>query len=207
MNILEKIVGLLLKPRDTLHLLKEESITLQEPLIYLCILALISFMATFIGYAAVGFSGGPEGNIRVSVGSTLIHVVVQYILTVGGVFIYAFVVNLLAPKMGGKEDYLQAFKTVVYACTPSLIGGFLFIHPRMSLTVSMGGFILGLIIALYGLYILYQALSVLMECPKTTITTYTVTAAVGGVVVWVVLSVINNVIARSIVEETVNGMF
>jgi len=178
-----------------------------QPLIYLCILALIPFMATFIGYAAVGFSGGPEGNIRVSVSYTLIHVVVQYILTVGGVFIFAFIVNLLAPRMGGKEDYLQAFKTVVYACTPSLIGGILSIHPRLSLMVSMGGFVLGLIIALYGLYILYQALSVLMECPKTTIMTYTVTSAIGGIVVWGVLNIINNVIAKSIVQDTISGMF
>lgn len=206
MNMFENTIGLLLKPGDTLPLLKEDYTDLKQPLIYLCILALIPFMATFIGYTAVGFSGGPDGNIRVPVGSTLVHVVIQYILTVGGVFIFALIVNLLAPKMGGKEDFLQAFKTVVYACTPSLIGGFLSIHPRLSLTASTAGFILGLIIAIYGIYILYQGLLILMECSKTTITTYTVVAVISGIIVWIFLEIVNNVIATGIVEDAVSGM-
>ncbi|MBN1571978.1 MAG: YIP1 family protein [Deltaproteobacteria bacterium] len=206
MSIVEKIFGLLLKPGDTLYLLKEERNTLQQTLIYLCMLALVPFMTTFIGYTAVGFSGGPEGNIRIAVGSTLIHVMVQYILTVGGVFILALIVNLLAPKMGGKENFLQAFKTIAYACTPSLIGGFLSIHPRLSLTGSTAGFLLGLIIAIYGIYILYQGLSILMECPKTTILAYTVMTVIGGIVVWGFLEIINNKIATSIVRDTISSI-
>jgi hypothetical protein len=205
MDIIGKIMGILLKTDETLTMLKDEPDTLQESIFYLSILALIPFVATFIGYTAVGFAGG-NGNIRLPIGSALTHVVVQYILTVGGVFLAALYVNLLAPQLGGKNDFPQALKTIVYACTPSLIGGVLSIHHKLSLTGSAAGFIIGLVIALYGVYILYQAIPILMESPRTTVSTYTLLAAVGGVAIWVVCDMLNNLIARSIMNEAVNRM-
>ena len=206
MNILDKVKAILFKTNETLPLLKEESNTLQQPIIYLAILALIPLMATFIGYSAVGFDTITGSNVRLPVTSSLIHIIVQFLLTVVGVFLTALIANYMAPKFGGKENYPQAFKAVSYACTPSLIGGILAIHPKMSLLGSWAGFIFGLIIAIYGLYILYQALPVLMESPKTSAFTYTLIVAVGGIVIWGGLDIINNFIAKSIINNAISHL-
>ncbi len=206
MNILDKVMGILFKTNETLPLLKEESNTLQQPLIYLSILALIPLMATFIGYSAVGFDMSTENNLRLPVTLTLIHIVVQFLLTAGGVFLTALIVNYLAPNFGGKENYPHAFMAVSFACTPSLIGGIFAIHPKLSLLGSWAGFIVGLIIALYGLYILYQALPILMESPKTTASTYTLVVAIGGIVIWLGLGIINNLIAENIINDAIDSL-
>jgi hypothetical protein len=206
MNILDKVMGILFKTNGTLPQLKEESNTLQQPMFYLAILTLIPFMATFIGYSAIGFDTSAGSNFRLPVTSSLIHIVVQFLLTVGGVFLTALIVNYMAPKFGGKGNYPNAFKAVSYACTPSLIGGVLAIHPKMSLLGSWSGFVIGLIIAIYGLYILYQALPVLMESSKTSASTYTLIVAVGGIIIWGGLAGINNLIATNIFNKAISGL-
>ena len=143
---------------------------------YVAPLVAIGIVATFIGHSFVGL---PLVG-RSGIGEGLAHALVSYVLSFAGVFLVALIVDLLAPSFGGQRDSLAALKVTVYSFTPGWIAGIFNLIPLLGVVAIIG--------ALYGLYLLYLGLPVLMRCPSDKSLGYTIVTVICAVVTGVVIT-------------------
>jgi len=147
---------------------------------YVLPLSLIPAIAAFIGFGLLGYSAFGVHIHSMSWG--IRQAVVQWITMVGGVYLTAFVVNILAENFSAKKDFDQAFSLVAYSYTPMLIGGIFYILPSLSILAFLAG--------IYGLYILYVGMQPMMKAPAEKNTGYFVVSLIATIVVSIVISAI-----------------
>ncbi len=147
---------------------------------YVMPLAAIGAVAGFIGGSLVGMSLPFLGTYRVPITAGLTGAVFTFAFAIVGVFLLAVIINALAPTFGAQKDSNRAFKVAVYSYTPAWIAGALQILPPLA--------ILGIVAALYGLYLLYLGLPVLMKCPQDKAAGYTAVVVVCAIVLSIVVT-------------------
>ncbi|RPH51987.1 MAG: YIP1 family protein [Desulfobacteraceae bacterium] len=183
MNITERIKGILLGPKEEWQTIAGETTPIGDLYKnYIIILAAIGPVASFIGMSLVGFSLPMGGAFRVPITSGIITAVVQYGLTLVGVYILAIIIDALAPTFSGEKNLNQAFKLAMYSCIPGWLVGIFALIPALG--------VLG-ILGLYGLYLLYVGLPVLMKSPKEKSTVYTIAVIIAAIIIFVVTGAIS----------------
>lgn len=130
----------------------------------IAILALIPALARLIGSWLIG------GYMPFL--SALIGAVVAYALSFVTVFVVALVVDLMAPKFGGQRGYSRAFRLTAYSFTPVWLAGIFLLVPGASFLVLLG---------LYGFYLMWTGLPVLMRAPADKASTYVIAVAVCAI--------------------------
>ena len=128
---------------------------------YMAILALIPALARLVGGWLIG---GYTPFLPALIGA-----VAGYALSFIAVFVVALAVNLLAPKFGGQRSYSMALRLTVYSCTPLWLAGIFLLVPGASFLVLLG---------VYGLYLMWIGMPVLMHSSKDKTWPYLVTVAV-----------------------------
>jgi hypothetical protein len=185
MNLVERVKGILLKPKEEWQTISGETTTIPELYkTYIVILAAIGPVASIIGMSIVGISLPFVGSFRIPITTSIASAVVHYILTLVGVYILALIIDALAPTFSGEKSINQAFKVATYSYTPGWVVGVIAIIPALS--------ILG-ILGLYGLYLLYLGLPILMKSPKEKSLGYTIAVIIAAIVIFVVISYISRV--------------
>ena len=182
MNLVERVQSILLKPKATWPEIDSEqadAASLYKN--YVMILALIPAVASFIGLSLIGI-GAFGVSFRVPIVSGLANMVVGYVLSLVMVFVLALIIDAMAPTFEGTRSQIGALKLSAYASTAAFVGGIFSLLPSLS--------VLGALVALYGIYLLYTGLPVLMKCPPDKAIAYTavvvVCAIVGGfIIAWV----------------------
>ena len=185
MEIISRVKNILVSPKPEWAVIEEES-TPHAKLFttYVLPLALIPTIAAFIGYGLIGYS---VLGIRVgSLGLGIFQAVVQFITMALGVYLTAFVINLLAENFGAKKDLDKAFSLVAHAYTPMFLAGVFYILPSLSWLASLAG--------LYGLYLLYIGLRPMMKSPEDKTTTYFVVSLLAMIVVYAVIGAVLGVV-------------
>ncbi len=180
MDIVKRVKNILLTPKEEWGTIEAEQYPNAKILTsYLLLLALIPAIGNFIGYGLVGHSvlGVHIGG---SIGAGIRQAVVSYISMVGGVYLTALIINLLADSFGSTKNFDKAFALVAYSYTPMFVAGILYILPSLSIIAG--------IVGLYGLYILYTGLQPMMKTPADKITAYFIVSLVCVIVVVGVLS-------------------
>ena len=182
MNLVERVQSILLKPKATWPVIDaEQDDTAALYKNYVMILALIPAVASFIGLSLIGI-GAFGVSFRVPIVSGLANMVVGYVLSLVMVFVLALIIDAMAPTFEGTRSQIGALKLSAYASTAAFVGGIFSLLPSLS--------VLGALAALYGVYLLYTGLPVLMKCPPDKAIAYTavvvVCAIVGGfIIAWV----------------------
>jgi len=172
----ERVKNVILKPKETFELVKGESVTSRDLIIgYLAILAIIPAVASLIGMSAVGYSVVPIGN-------SIARMIIQYVLTIGGIYVLGLIINALAPNFSGVENNIAALKIAVYSSTPVLVAGIFYIIPALGILVFIAG--------LYGLYLLYVGIPIMMECPPEKSLVYTIVVIVAYIVIYLIIGAI-----------------
>ena len=185
MNLVERVKGILLKPKEEWQTISGETTTIPELYkTYIVILAAIGPVASIIGMSIVGISLPFVGSFRIPITTAIASAVVHYILTLVGVYILALIIDALAPTFSGEKSINQAFKVATYSYTPGWVVGVIAIIPALS--------ILG-ILGLYGLYLLYLGLPILMKSPKEKSLGYTIAVIISAIVIFGVISYISRV--------------
>lgn len=180
MEIVERVKAVLLRPKKTFETIKTESATTQDLILnYLAILAVIPAVASIIGMSVVGVSVPFMRTVRFSLMNSLSRAIVQYALTLVGVYVLGLIINALAPTFSGVKNNIQALKIAVYCATPTLVAGILYIVPALGVLVIIAG--------LYGLYLLYLAIPVMMECPREKALVYTVAVIVVNIIISIII--------------------
>jgi hypothetical protein len=183
MNIVERVKGILLKPKEEWQTVAGETTPIAELYkSYIMPLAAIGPVASFVGMSLVGVSLPVGGAYRVSIGAGIATAVVQYILTLVGVYVLAFIIDALAPTFSGQKNIDQAFKLATYSYTPGWLVGIFALIPLMG--------VLG-ILGLYGIYLLYVGLPVLMKSPQEKSTGYTIAIIIAAIIIFFVIGAIS----------------
>lgn len=189
MSLLQRVQDILLKPKDTWPVIAQEGgDTASVYSSYIVYLAAIPAVAAFIGLSLVG-AGAFGISVRVPVMSGLVNMVVSYVLSLAAVFVLALIVDALAPTFGGTKNQINALKLVAYGSTAGFIGGIFSLLPALS--------ILGLVAALYSIYLIYTGIPVLMKCPPEKATNYTAVVVVCGIVAMVGLTLASSLFTPS----------
>lgn len=183
MSIVQRVKDILLNPKGTWPLIDAEAATVQSVYVpYVLALAAIPALAGFIGYSLIGV-GGMGFNFRVPVVSGLVGMVVGYALSLAMVYVLALIVDALAPTFGGTKSQISALKVVAYGATAGFLGGIFSLVPALS--------ILGLLAALYSIYLIYTGLPVLMKSSPDKAVAYTAVVIVCGIIAGVLIGMVS----------------
>jgi Yip1 domain len=179
MNLINRVQSILLKPKATWPIIEAEPASVGSLYKnYVMILALIPAIGSFIGLSVIGYGGG----FRAPIISGVVTMAMGYLLSLVMVFVQALITDALAPAFEATKNQASALKLSAYGSTASFIGGIFNLLPQLSF--------IGAVVGLYGIYLFYTGLPVLMKCPPKKTIPYTlavvVCAIVGGVIVaWV----------------------
>lgn len=148
---------------------------------YILPLVLIGPLAGAVGRFIFGKRiAGTSLPESVSLSGAITWFVIALLLSLAAVFVLAQVINLLAPGFGGQKNDVQALKVAAYSNTPVWLAGIFNIHGRF--------LILGIIVSLYGLYLLYLGLPTLMKVPQDRAMGYTAVVIIAAIVIFLLVS-------------------
>lgn len=142
-NLVERMKNILVTPRSEWAVIEAEPTTIRDLYVgYACILAAIPPLAQLIGGLAFRAWWSGVGGIISGVVSAL----VTYVLSLAFVAVIAVVIEALAPQFGRRLTRIDAFKLVIYSCTPCWLAGvFMIWWPLAPLTI----------VGLYGFWLAY----------------------------------------------------
>jgi hypothetical protein len=179
MSLIERAKSILLRPQQTWPVIAAEPADVASIYTgYVLVLAAIPAIAGFVGWTLIGAAGfGVTYHVPVLAG--MLRMVISYALWLAMVFVLALIVDALAPTFAGTKNQIQALKLVAYASTAAFVGGIFSLIPSLS--------ILGLLAAIYSIYLLYTGIPVLMRCPPEKAAAYTAVVIVCAIVLGIVL--------------------
>jgi hypothetical protein len=177
-TLVNRIKSIVLSPKTEWVAIESENAPWAKTLTNFLLLAAIPAVAALIGYGLIGQSTfgvrfhSMEWGIRMAI--------MQYVLMVGGVFITAGIIYLLADTFKSEKNFDRAFALVAWAYAPMCVAGVLYIIPALSWLASLAG--------LYGLYTLYIGLKPMMKTPEDKATDYFFVSLLVTIAVSAILS-------------------
>ena len=184
--LVARIKAILLTPKDEWPRIDAEATTIST--IYtswVVPLAAIGPLAHLIGSLVFGY-GAFGITYRPSIIAALSTAVVQYVLTLVGVYVLALVIDWLAPQFGAVPNRTQAFKVAAYGATAAWCAGIFGLIPALS--------ILGLA-GLYSLYLIFLGLPFVMKAPADKAGGYTAVVVLVTLVLGLVLGALTAPVA------------
>ena len=182
-GLVERVKRILVSPRSEWPVIAAEPRAARDIYLgYVAPLAAIGVVASFIGATTIGVTVPLLGTVRTPIVPALVGALLHYLLTFIGVFVVALIVDALAPTFGGTKDPVRALKVTAYSFTPGWIAGALTVIPMLGIIAFFAG--------LYGLYLLYLGLPVLMRSPPDKSVGYTIVVVICAIVVFFVTSLI-----------------
>jgi hypothetical protein len=147
---------------------------------YVIYVAAIPVLATLIGSLVFGY-GIAGVTFRPSLGAALTTAVLQYALQLGAVYVFALIIDWLAPRFGGESNRVNAFKLAAYSATASWLAGVFALVPALAFLSILG---------LYSIYLLYTGAPVLMKIAGDRAFTYTAAVIVAGILLSLIVGAI-----------------
>ena len=179
MNIVERVKKILLEPKKEWEIISRETTNTSELYkSYIMPLAAIGPVASIIGMSIAGLSIPFAGTFRLPITTSVGSAVVQYILSLVGVYVLALIVDFLAPNFSGEKNINQALKLAAYSYTAGWLVGIFAIVPTLGFFMILG---------LYGLYLIYTGIPILMKAPREKALVYTVTVVIAAVIISVII--------------------
>ena len=152
---------------------------------YVAILAAIPPACEFVRRLLFGWRGPRfearhihHGGVFTSLFGTFIHYLAAFVV----VYAMAAIIDGLATTFSAPKDRESAMKLAVYSMTPVWLAGVAALVPGL-------GFI-RLIALVYGVYVFWLGLPILMKPPADKTGPYAIAAVVCGIVLWLVASAI-----------------
>ena len=180
--LVARVKAILMSPKTEWPIIEAEASKISE--IYksqVMPLAAIGPVASLIG--SLTFGVGAFGiTYHPSILSAVSTALVSYVLTLVMVFVFALVINALAPQFGAVKNQTAAFKVAAYGGTAGWVAGIFGILPALSLLAVLGG--------LYSLYLIYLGLPVLMKAPQDKAGAYTAVVVVAMIVAALVIGLV-----------------
>lgn len=181
-NIVQRVINIVTKPKEEWPVIaQEEPNTMKLIGGYALILALIPAVSAFIKYGIIGFSF--MGYTSRSISSGIQTGLIQLLSAVIGVYLLAWVIDLLAPSFDSQKNFGRSLQLAVYASTPQWVAGILLlISTSMSMLIMLFG--------LYAIYLLAVGMPIMKGTPKDKVVGYVALTIVAMIVISLVLALI-----------------
>ena len=176
-RLIERVKNILLRPKTEWPIIAAEPASVGSIYsTYVLYVAAVPVLCALIGSVVVGFqfAGLTE---RVSFFGAIWTAGLQYAFQLGGVYVFALVIDALAPRFEGTSDRVRAFKLAAFSATASWIAGVFALVPALSFLSILG---------LYSLYLLYTGVPVLMRVPERKALPFTAAIVGIGIVLTIV---------------------
>ncbi|MBV9930927.1 MAG: YIP1 family protein [Alphaproteobacteria bacterium] len=181
-SLVDRAKNIILRPKEEWAVIDTEPATVGSIYRnYVCILAAIPAVAMAIGLLVFGVSLFLI-TWRPPIGYVVSQAVLTYVMALVQVFVLALIIEALAPSFGGQKDRVKALKVAAYSYTPAWIAGILYLVPALGLLVLIAG--------IYGFYLLYLGLPLLMKSAPDKTVVYLIAIIVAAIVVGIVLGAI-----------------
>ena len=145
---------------------------------YLLPMALIGPLAATLGTIVFGIRSSLASlgeSYPMSIGDAATSGVLEYGLNLLAVYLFAVVIDILAPTFGAQRNRVQALKVAAYAATPYWLGGVLAVFPKLSP--------IGTLLGLYSIWLLKVGLVPVMKVPRDKSAAYTMITAISSVII------------------------
>jgi hypothetical protein len=186
-GLLARIKNIVLAPKSEWPVIAPEPTTIAQLYVgYLMPLAVLAALLGFVRMSVLGYNSAFGGGFRMPIASGLTYTVMMFVSALIGVFIVGIIINALAPTFSGQRDQRQALKVAAYSLTPALLSSVLALSPILAT-------LLQLLAGLYGIYVLYLGLPVLMQSPQEKSFGYTVSVVICTILLGVVFAVLSSV--------------
>jgi uncharacterized membrane protein YfcA len=182
-GIIERIKNILSTPKTEWPVIAPESTSIAQLYIgYVMPLTGLSALISFVRMSLIGVSMPFGGTFRTPLVNGLTIALVGFGFGLLGLFLVGLIINALASTFAGVRDQRQAMKTAAYAFTPAWVG---------SVFGLLGGFgtLLQLIAGIYGIYLLYLGLPLLMKSAREKATGYTAAVVICTILIGVLVGV------------------
>jgi hypothetical protein len=157
MNLVERVKAILLNPQSEWPVIEGEP---GDPAYlfvnYVAYLAAIPAICGLIGMAIIGISLPVVGTLRISLVSALGFAIVSYLMAFVTVYVVALIIDALAPTFSASKNFANALKLTVYSYTPVWLAGIFMLIPGLWFLRILG---------IYGLYLMWLGLPILMKAP------------------------------------------
>lgn len=172
MNLIERIKNILLSPTTEWETIKKEDHMISDLFTqYALKLAAIPALAGLIGFTLFG-----RAFYNPSFGASLKWAISMYVMSIIGVYVLAYIIDVLAPTFGSKKHLPTSMKVVIFAYTAAWVGGIFSLVPALS--------ILGAIASIYSLVLLYKGLQIVKEVPQNKMVGYFVAVIIASLIVY-----------------------
>jgi hypothetical protein len=151
---------------------------------YIAPLAALAAVMSFVHLSLIGIRIPFGDAIRTPITSGLVYSGVAFGFGLVGVFLVALIINGLAPTFSGERDQRQALKVAAYSLTPAWLSTVFVLLPGFSTLLQ---FIAGL----YGIYVLYLGLPILMRTPREKAFGYTAAVVVCTILLGIVFGTLS----------------
>jgi hypothetical protein len=182
MDVVERVKAIILSPAAEWRAIEPESGDAGYLFVnYAALLAAIPRVCEFLRRGVFGW-GGPRFHHFHHAGffSSLSGAVVRYLATFVALYLVAIIVDGLAPTFSAPKSPPNALKLTVYSMTPIWLAGVFWLVPGL-------GFIRVLAL-LYGVYLFWLGLPILMKCPSDRTGPYALAAIVSAIILSIVLA-------------------
>ena len=156
---------------------------------YVAILAAIPAIAAFIGAALLGVYFTSVLQIPLAAG--LGGLILTYVLSLGGIYLAALIIEKLAPTFQSQGTINDALKLVAYSYTALWVAGICSLLPVIGILGVLAGII-------YSIYLFYLGVPVIMKTPQDKVVVYMIAAAIVIIVIYFVISMIAGVITTAL---------
>jgi hypothetical protein len=129
------------------------------------VLALIPALSGFIGATLIGVVTPSGAILRADFIDGLLGASFNYAASCAIVLLLGLVINLSAPRFGGRRDFENAFKLAVYSFTPLWLAGIFLLLPGLRFLLLTGA---------YGLYLFWLGAPRLTKVPEQQAANFTV---------------------------------
>lgn len=189
MALVDRVKNILLTPKTEWPVIDAEPTNVGDLYKgYIIPLAAIGPIAQAIGWTVFGMPVPFIGTYRMPIGTVLTQAVLQFVLTLVGVYVLALIVDALAPTFNGTKNQIQALKVVAYASTAAWVGGIFGLIPALG--------IIGALFGIYSLYLMYLGLPVLMKSPPEKALPYTAVVILAAIVVFMLIGYVTSMFMR-----------
>jgi hypothetical protein len=181
-NLVARVKNILLTPKTEWPVIAAEPDTTAGLYTkYILILAALGPIAQFLKMTVIGMSVPFVGNFRVDMGTGLEMLILSYVGSLIGVYVFALVINALAPTFGGQKDSVQALKAAAYSSTAVWVAGIAQLIGLLSGLIMLAALV-------YCIYLLYHGLQHTMKAPADRAGGYTAATIVVAIIVWILIS-------------------
>ncbi len=190
-SLIERVKNILLQPKAEWPRIDAEPATIGGIYTsYVMILAAIGPIAGLLGGQLVGVMG-----FKPSLQFGIASAVMSYVMTLIAVYVSALIIDALAPSFGGTKDLVKAFKVAAYSSTAAWVAGIVTIIPMLGLLVWIA--------IIYGLYLLYLGLPLLMRVAEDKAVGYVVVVVVVQILLYIAIGIIVGALVLSFIGPMV----